>query len=431
MFSWASSRGPRRVFLALAALLTLAAVAAVLLLLLQAPGDISNPGVDFGESGAKKRPRSEGFTWPVYGLNPARTRYLDAKVKPPFRQVWQRRVDGSLLEFQPVLAGGTLYMVTNRARAVAIAARSGRIRWRRRVGTLSASSPAYSRGRLFVTTLSRRAVALDARRGKPRWSIDLPSRSESSPLALGGRVYFGSEDGTVYAVRARDGRKVWTYKARGAVKGGLAYAGGRLFFGDYSGEVTALEARNGRRAWSTATQGRSFSRAGRFYSTPAVAFGRVYLGNTDGSVYSFSTRSGQLAWSKSTGNYVYGAPAVARVPGTGPSVYIGSYDGYFYALDARSGAVRWRHEAGGRISGAGTIVGDVVYFSNLAEQSTTGVDTRSGKPVYKINHGAFNPVISDGRRLYLTGYATQYALEPKPKGQRKRSRRAPRPSAPR
>ena len=54
-----------------------------------------------------------------------------------------------------------------------------------------------------------------------------------------------------------------------------------------------------------------------------------------------------------------------RSPGLGPTVYIGSYDGNFYAFNAQSGAVRWRHAAGGRISGSATIVGDVVYYSNL------------------------------------------------------------------
>ncbi len=409
-------RGRRRWVLAAAALVLPVAALAAYVLVGRAPGDILDPRVEFGEEDPGTPKPRKGFMWPVYGLNPARTRYLDARLRPPLRPVWRRRVDGSLLEFQPVLAKRTLYMVTNRGLAVAISAGTGRVKWRRRVGTLAASAPAYRAGRLFVTTLSRRIVALDARSGKPLWSRDLPSRSESSPLALGRRVYFGSEDGSVYALRARDGSVVWTYRARGAVKAGVAYARGRLFFGDYAGEVTAVAARDGSRVWSTGTKGRSLGRAGRFYSSPAVAFGRIYLGNTDGKVYSFSAESGRLAWTKSTGGYVYAAAAVARTPGTGPSVYIGSYDGYFYALDARSGHVRWRHRAGGRISGAGTVVGETVYFSNLAEKSTTGLDVRTGRPVFHIKRGAFNPVISDGKRLYLTGFATQYALEPKRKG---------------
>ena len=428
-----SRRRRRRWPLALAALVALAgAGGAAYLTVGRPPADVVNPGVEFEAPPPPKKvkkPRKRPdrrVLWPVYGYTPARTRYLDANLRPPFRRVWT--VAGSrLMEFPPVLAKGTLFYVKNTGEAYAVSTRTGMVRWRRRIGYLSASSPAWSKGRLFITLLRRapgrpgRVVSLHWRTGRIRWAKDLPSRTESSPLAMDGRVYLGSEDGTIYALRARDGRTVWTYRTAGAVKGGLAYSDGRLYFGDYSGQVTAIRVRDGSRVWSTGTAGRSFNRSGRFYSTPAVAFGRVYVGNTDGKVYSFSARTGQLAWRRSTGGYVYASPAVADVPRLGPTVFIGSYDGSFYALDARSGATRWRHHAGGKISGAATLIGDVVYFSNLSARSTTGLDARTGRPVFAFGRGAFNPAISDGKRLYLTGYSSQYAFEPKRRGKRRSS----------
>ena len=196
-------------------------------------------------------------------------------------------------------------------------------------------------------------IALDVKNGRVRWSRKLPSRAESSPLVASGRVYFGTEDGTVYALRARDGAVRWRYKADGAVKGGLALDQGRLFFGDYGGRVHAIRQRDGSQIWETSSAGSAFGlKAGRFYSTPAAAYGRVYIGSLDGFVYSFAASNGKLAWRHKTGNYVYSSPAVASVPGAGPTVYIGSYDGRLYAFDARSGRVRWAHDAGGKISGA-------------------------------------------------------------------------------
>jgi outer membrane protein assembly factor BamB len=380
----------------------------------QTPGDVSRPDVEFTtpQEPPPKPKRKADFAWPVYGYTPARTRYLRARVRPPFRAAWSIKL-GSLLEFQPTLAKRTLFVVANNGQARAISAKTGRVKWRRRVGTLAASSPAWWRDRVFITTLSGRITALNARTGRLLWKKDLGSRSESSPVVIGGRVYFGTENGTVYALKAHRGRTIWTHKLSGAVKGGLAYSRGRLFVGDYDGRVYALRARNGSEIWSTGTDGRSFGRSGNFYSTPAVAFGRVYLGNTDGKVYSLAASSGRLAWTKSTGSYVYAAPAVGDVPRLGPTVFIGSYDGNFYALDARSGRVRWDYNAGGRISGAATIVGRYVYFANLAAKSTTGLDVRNGKPVWKFHRGSFNPVISDGRRLYVTGYSSQYAFVPK------------------
>jgi outer membrane protein assembly factor BamB len=109
---------------------------------------------------------------------------------------------------------------------------------------------------------------------------------------------------------------------------------------------------------------------------------------------------------------VYASPAVADIPGIGPTVYEGSYDGHFYAFDARTGAIRWAHPAGGRISGSATILGDIVYYSTLGSRTTTGLDARSGKQVFFWNDGAFNPVIADNSTVYLTGYSMLYEMIP-------------------
>jgi outer membrane protein assembly factor BamB len=386
----------------------------------QTPGDVSNPDAEFTETQPAPKPKRRHFRWPIYGYTPERTRYLDANIRPPLRPVW-KRLRGQLIEFQPVLAENTLFLIRNGGEVVAINARNGRVKWRRDSGAKAASSPAWWKKRVFVTMLEPgRILALRAKNGKRIWRKSLPSRTESSPLVRGGRVYFGSEDGTVYCLRARDGKEIWTYRAEGSVKAALAYSRGLLFFGDYAGEVTAIRARDGKEVWNVDSEGRSFGRSGNFYSTPAAAFGRVYLGNTDGFVYSFVARSGRLAWRTSTGSYVYAAPAVARVPRFKPAVYVGSYDGNFYALDARSGNKLWTHNAGGKISGAATVIGDVVYYSNLGKENTAALNARTGNKVWEFHAGAFNPVISDGRRIYLTGYSAQYAFEP---AERKRSER--------
>ena len=386
------------------------------------PGDVTNEDAEFQdttdadapppEEPKRKKRRGETFVWPDFGYTPNRARYLNADIKPPFKPIWKYRGDRQLMEFPPVLAKGVLFIVRNDAVAVALNAKTGKIKWQRRIGKLNASSPAYDRGRLYVATLSGHITALRAKTGRILWRKKLASRSESSPIVITNRVYFGSENGTVYSMDASTGRTIWTYKAGGAVKGALAHADGKLFFGDYGGSVTALDLR-GRRVWKTGTSGRSFGRVGRVYSTVAVKYGRVYLGSLDGRVYSFVARTGKLAWSRSTGNYVYASPAVARVRGTKPSVYIGSYDGNFYALDARNGKERWKYRAGGKISGSATVVGNVVYFANLGAKETSGIDVRNGRRVFKYPRGSFTPVISDGKRIYLTGYTTLYGFVPK------------------
>jgi outer membrane protein assembly factor BamB len=149
------------------------------------------------------------------------------------------------------------------------------------------------------------------------------------------------------------------------------------------------------------------------YSTPAVAFGRVYVGNTGGGVVALWANSGATAWSDSTGSYVYSSAAVANVPGLGPTVYIGSYDGTFRAYDANSGGVRWTHRANGRIDGSATVLGKVVYYSDLGSNTTEGLDLHTGRRVYSFPDGEFSPIITDGKAVFLIGYSTIYQLIPR------------------
>ena len=115
----------------------------------------------------------------------------------------------------------------------------------------------------------------------------------------------------------------------------------------------------------------------------------------------------------STGAYVYSAPAVGPGPGGTPTVFIGSYDQSFYAFDARSGRVLWAYHSKGRISGAPSLIGHVVYFSSLDSHSTSGLDAATGKRIFKRSTGKFNPMISDGKRMYMTGFSTIYTMVPK------------------
>ena len=435
----APKRRRRRVLIAIGAVLVLLA-AAVGVFFATREGNVSNPNVEFreepsptpaetpspGETG--KGRKAPDPVWPLYGYGPERQRYLSVPptLAPPFRQVWQRN-GKALLEFPPVMQGKSLYLLSDFGRFMRLDKRNGRVVWERNLGTLAASTPALAGNRVFATVLERaegaagRIVAMNAKTGKILWSDDLDSRSESSPLVHDGRVFFGTENGTVYAVDQRDGDVDWTFRADGAVKGALALADGKLFFGDYAGAVYALDVDTGKQVWEAKTKGASFGlRSGRFYSTPAAANGRVFIGNVDGYVYSFAQSNGELAWRTKTGGYVYGAPAVGPGPGGEPTVFIGSYDGTFYAMDARSGAIKWTAGGFGRISGGSQILNDVVYFPDLGNRKTYGLDVETGKRVFDFRKGGFATVITDGKTLFLTGYGLIYALRPRNLAERRK-----------
>ena len=424
-----SRRLLRRGLLASAAVLVVAG-GVIGFVLLHEPGNVSHPNVQFTQptSTAQPPPRNaplvDNFQWPWYGYDSGRTRFFAAttKLRPPLHVGW-RVYDGSLLEFPPVIYHTTMYVLGDNAVAKAIDVLNGRTLWQRPVGTLAAASPAVAanQGIVVMPVLSvhgRRPgrgsfVALSMRTGHLVWSHWIPAGTESSPIVSGATTYFGDQGGRLWAMSLRNGHVDWTFHAAGPIKGGPALAGGILYFGDYTGRAYAVRAANGHKVWSVGTAGAHFGfGSGNFYATPAVAFGRVYMGNTDGRVYSFGARNGALAWATATGAYVYASASIADPAGLGPTVYIGSYDGYLYAFNARSGAIRWRHRAGGKISGSSTVIGNVVYYSDLANKTTTGLDATTGRPVFSFPDGAFTPVIADYRAIYLDGYGTIYQLLP-------------------
>ena len=425
-----SRRRLRRGLVAVVVLLVLLG-GTVAFLLAHSPHNVSNPNVEFTApttTAATAPPRKnvvvDNSVWPRYGFDAERTHFFPGSnlPGPPLHTGW-RFQDYAVLEFPPVIYQTTLYLIDDDGSAKALDKRTGHKLWETKVGTLAAASPALGikQGLMYLSILSTHGhspghgqfVAVSMKTGRVAWSKIIPAGTESSPIASGNAVYFGDQSGNVYSLNATTGRVNWTYHASGAVKGGPALSSGTLYFGDYTGRAYALNAATGHRVWATNTSGADFGfGSGNFYSTPAVAFGRVYMGNTDGRVYSFAAKTGQLAWATTTGAYVYASAAVDNTPGLGPTIYLGSYDGNFYGFDARSGAIRWRHPAGGKISGSATIVGNVVYYSDLGTKTTAGLDLRTGRRVFSFADGAFNPIVADDSAIYLSGYTTLYQMLP-------------------
>jgi outer membrane protein assembly factor BamB len=419
-----------RGLLAAATLIVALAIAAVVVILSNQPHNVSHPNLEFTSPTRAATPPKhvkaaeiDNFQWPAYGYTQSRTHDFDAPagLKPPLHVGWTYN-DGALLEFPPVIYHQVMFLIDDDASAKAIDVNTSKATWQRKLGMLAASPVvAGKQGEVLMPTLSTHGhspgsgsfYALSMKTGKIIWRRPVGAGSETSPIVSGRTVYYGDGAGNLYARDVINGHLDWAYHAAGAIKGGPALVGGVLYFGDYAGRAYAVRASDGHQIWAVSTDGAHFGfGSGQFYTTPAVAFGRVYMGNTDGFVYSFGAANGKLAWATHTGAYVYASAAVADPKGIGPTVYVGSYDKNFYAFNAQSGAVRWKHAAGGRISGSATVIGNIVYYANLATKTTTGLDDATGKQVFSFKDGAFTPVIADYHAIYLVGYGEIYQMLP-------------------
>jgi outer membrane protein assembly factor BamB len=364
--------------------------------------------------------RAAVHDWPTYGRTPARLHAAAYRLRPPYRRVWAVFGDTSFIEFPPVVAAGRLYFGTDRGRTVAVRAGDGAVLWQRFLGHCIAASPAVHGKTVVFTTMglgpppcnrgAGQVIALHADDGHILWRF-VTTPVESSPLVVAGLVVVGARDGFVNALDLRTGRVAWRFRTGAAVKGSAAAARDAVYIGSYDGHVYALAVRTGRLRW------RAGAGKGAFYATPAVAGRSVFVAATDGTVYALDTTTGRPRWTRRLPSFVYSSAAVA-----GGRIYVGSYDHRLYALAASSGATLWSYPGRGPVSGTPSVLGGLVYFSTCgscsrfesdpAARRTYAVDARSGRLVWSFPDGEYSPAVSDGRRLYLTGYTTVYALAP-------------------
>jgi outer membrane protein assembly factor BamB len=394
---------------------SLLAVVACLSVLAGCGGSGSNGGAS-----ASSPAQAALISWPLFGRVPERTHYLPAKERfldPPLEEAWSINTH-ALIEFPPAIADGVAYVVNKYGNAKAVRLSDRKILWEWDTNSKDAgkptdvTGPVYDEGKVFFADVDGDLVAVDAKSGREVWKRKLVGHLESSPMAVGGRLYLGTDKTNVVAVRASDGKVLWQFNSPGAIKASPSFHDGRLYVADYESGVFCLDANNGKPIWRTNTSKLAPFGKGGFFSSPAIAFGRVYAARDDGTVFAFDEKSGKVDWAFPTNNFVYGSPAVARVPGTPPSVYIGSYDEHLYALDARSGRQRWRYDIGGPVPGTATVIGNTVYASSFKTSETVGIDVRTHRKTFELKQAGYTPMVSDGRRLYLIGYYELIGLRP-------------------
>ncbi len=359
-------------------------------------------------------------SWPFFGRLPQRTHYLGGPIEdldPPFKVLWHINTH-ALIEFPPAIFGGVAYLVNKYGNVYAVRLKDKKILWTRIVrerlhgAPIDVTGPAYYGGRVFVAEIGGALIALNAKTGKVDWKENLDAHLESSPLIVGKTLYIGTDSNQVLAIDTADGHKIWEYKDHAAIKASPSFHEGLIYVGNYQSGMLALHAKTGKVAWRTNTT--QAGGEGGFYSSPAIAFGHVYAARDDGVVFAFDRETGKIAWSFPTGGFVYGSPAVAKVPGTPATVYIGSENGRLFALRASNGHERWHADVGGPIPGTASVIGNTVFSSSFKTRESVGYDVHTHKRDFTLHSAGYSPVVSDGHHLYVAGYYTFYGLEEVP-----------------
>jgi outer membrane protein assembly factor BamB len=307
-------------------------------------------------------------SWPQFRGNPQLTGFSGSGVAGNLRHLWAADA-GESVESSAAVAGGVVYVGTQRGELVAFNLADGRERWRYAAGSpVGESSPAVARGVVYVGDLGGVMHAVGAADGRRLWTFKTGSEVKSSPVVTAGRVVFGSYDTHLYCLSATNGRLMWKLKTGGQVHAtagvadGVAYVAGcdeilravrvangrevfqlhsgaytgaspamlagNAFYGTFNNEVLGVNLVARRVGWRYQNPQRQFP----FYSSAAVIDARVVVGGRDKMVHCLDAYTGRPFWAFGTQARVESSPAVAD-----ERVFVGSNDGRLYVLGFRDG----------------------------------------------------------------------------------------------
>ena len=323
--------------------------------------------------------------WPQFRGNHQLTGVSQSAVPGTLRQLWTYEA-GDSIESSAAIAGGTVFVGSQKGELVALNLENGAVYWKYSTGSpIGESSPAYYGGVVYIGDLGGWINALNASDGRKLWAFKTGSEIKSSPVVVGDRVLIGSYDEHLYCLSVRNGTLLWKFKTGGPVhstpgiSGGLAFIAGcdaifrairisdgkemfrvssgsytgaspamkgaSAFYGTFANEVLMVSLSTWRIAWRYQHPERRFP----FYSSAAVTADRVVLGGRDKLVHGLNP-VGKAVWTFATGARVESSPAIA-----GGRVFVGSNDGKFYVLSLSNGAKLWEFNAGAPLSASPAI----------------------------------------------------------------------------
>jgi len=371
----------------------------------------------------------------MFGGSPARARYAESELRPPFRVSYTVSGGGTLIEMPPAISRGRAVFGTHGGLVIAFRVRDGKILWKTALHRCLASAPAVRNGVVYIgwsgVGQCRRKkdergglVALSLATGEVLWRFRA-GNVESSPAFVGNTLYFSGfrsrHESRVFAMRiAAPRRIIWSYPVPTKIASSPALIGRTVYVSAYNQTVYALDARTGRLRWETsalsdASEARfllgmkslvkrgSWTETG-YYATPAIAYERVYLGTIDGVFSAFDVDTGAHRWSRRLDGSVYGSAALWQ-----EVAYIGTTNGVFYALAARDGRELWKHDLDGKIFGSATVTNGRVYIATTTRE-TYVFDARTGRLEWRFPDGEYSPLVVAGRRGVLVGKGRVYGI---------------------
>jgi outer membrane protein assembly factor BamB len=244
---------------------------------------------------------------------------------------------------------GKIYATTGFGQVVALAAKTGKILWRRDVKIPFRTAPTAKNNRIFAITITNKLFAFNGQNGAILWThagIEEPTNllGGGSPAIDSGVVVAPYSSGELVALKVQNGQELWSDSLAGGRRelgtATLASIRGRpiidlnmVFAVSNNGQLTAINLRTGKRIWERNIGGvESPWVAGNYLFLISNNTDLIALGKKDGQIYwvtalpeweNQKTRKGKLTW---TGP-VLGSDRLVLASSGGQALSISPYSG--------------------------------------------------------------------------------------------------------
>ncbi|WP_170564732.1 PQQ-like beta-propeller repeat protein [Ruegeria atlantica] len=298
-------------------------------------------------------------SWPQ-SPGTAAFRTTNAQLRTTPQRVWSASIGKGdsrkqRITADPVVAGGLIYTLDAGATVSAVSPQ-GQLVWDTDLippsdgdSDATGGGLAYDNGVLYVSSGYGRLTALDAKTGTVRWQKRLNATGSGAPLVSNGLLYLVAGDETGWAVNTKDGRIAWQIQGIPSV-GNVLGAPAPVIASDFSvfafgsGDISATFRRGGIRRWNASVAGGRRGRAAAqivdVTGGPMVVGDKIYIGNHSGRTVAFDANSGERIWTADEG-------AVDTVWAAGNNIFLISDRSQLVRLDAATGAIVWAQDLPG------------------------------------------------------------------------------------
>ena len=333
--------------------------------------------------------------------------------------------DEERLMAQPIVAGNTLFSMDSETIVSAYNLKDGAKIWSVELTPKEEDDDhvngglAYENGKVFATTGFGQVVAVAAKTGKVLWRRNVGAPVRSAPTARGNRVFAIAVTNKLFALNGETGAVLWSHsgieEATNLLGGSSPAVDSGVVVAPYSsGELFALKVENGQELWADSLAGTrrsaTSSALGTIRGRPIIDYGIVFAISNSGQFAAINLRTGRRIWERPVGGIE--SPWIA-----GDYLFVISNNTDLLALGRLNGRIYWvtalpewedPEDREGKITWTGPILASDRLIVAGSSGEALSVSPYSGKVLGKVemlDSVSISPIVVQDSLLFLTDNA--------------------------